>query len=141
MALLVHRSFPDEEANGVALTNNPFDKTGVDPAFYVNVQRGELSVVQPEPGTSTEEFLHYFDVQNQPVSYLSSSNLVPIGEKVLLPSQVQELGTALDQIRDHFAPAYAQTPWWAMDVEFKFDAEPGEEPVLFIKQARPFGNR
>jgi hypothetical protein len=141
MALLVHRSFPEEEANGVALTNNPFDKTGVDPAFYVNVQYGELSVVQPEPNTSTEEYLHYFDVQNQPVSYLSNSNLVPSGERVLSPAQVQELGVALDLIRRHFAPAYAVAPWWAMDVEFKFDAEGDEVPPLFIKQARPFGNR
>jgi pyruvate,water dikinase len=141
MALLVHRSFPDEEANGVALTNNPFDKTGVDPAFYVNVQRGELSVVQPEPNTTTEEFLHYFDVQNQPVTYLSRSNLVAAGERVLIPSQVQELGIALDLIRTHFAPAYATNPWWAMDIEFKFDAESDEVPPLFVKQARPFGNR
>ena len=141
MALLVHRSFPDEEANGVALTNNPFEKTGIDPAFYVNVQRGEFSVVQPVPGTSTEEFLHYFDLQNQPVSYLSNSNLVPSGERVLAPSQVQELGVALDLIRRHFAPAYAVSPWWAMDVEFKFDAEGDEVPPLFVKQARPFGNR
>jgi hypothetical protein len=146
MALLVHRSFPEEEANGVALTNNPFDKSGVDPAFYVNVQQGELSVVQPEPGTTTEEFLHYFDVQNQPVSYLSNSNLVPLGSRVLASSQVQELGVALDRIRSHFASAYAPAPgsesaWWAMDVEFKFDAEGEEVPPLFIKQARPFGNR
>jgi hypothetical protein len=141
MALLVHRSFPQEEANGVALTNNPFDKTGIDPAFYVNVQVGELSVVQPVPGTSTEEFLHYFDLQNQPVSYLSNSNLVSGGDRVLLPSQVQELGIALDRIRAHFAPAYAATPWWAMDVEFKFDADGDEVPPLFVKQARPFGNR
>lgn len=141
MALLVHRSFPDEEANGVALTNNPFDKTGIDPAFYVNVQVGELSVVQPVPGTSTEEFLHYFDLQNQPVSYLSNSNLVPAGDRVLQASQVQELGVALDHIRAHFAPAYAVSPWWAMDVEFKFDAEGDEVPPLFVKQARPFGNR
>lgn len=146
MALLVHRSFPEEEANGVALTNNPFDKSGVDPAFYVNVQQGELSVVQPEPGTTTEEFLHYFDVQNQPVSYLSNSNLVPTGTRVLQNSQVQELGVALDRIRSHFAGAYAPaagaaSSWWAMDVEFKFDAEGDEVPPLFIKQARPFGNR
>jgi pyruvate phosphate dikinase-like enzyme len=143
MALLVHRSFPDEEANGVALTNNPYDKSGVDPAFYVNVQRGELSVVQPEPNTSTEEFLQYFDLQGQPVSYLSNSNLVPAGERVLAPAQVQELGLALDAIRDHFAPAYAAPggAWWAMDVEFKFDGEGDEVPPLFIKQARPFGSR
>ena len=35
MALLVHRSFTDEEANGVALTANPFDTTGFEPGFRV----------------------------------------------------------------------------------------------------------
>ncbi len=146
MALLVHRSFPEEEANGVALTNNPFDRAGLEPAFYVNVQAGEFSVVQPEPGTTTDEFLHYFDLQGQPVSYLSQSNKVAAGERVLSPEQVQELGLALDGIRSYFRPAYApelgaQNQWWAMDVEFKFDAEAGEAPVLFVKQARPFGKR
>ena len=35
----------------------------------------------------------------------------------------------------------AATDWWAMDVEFKFDGPAGEQPSLFIKQARPFGDR
>jgi pyruvate,water dikinase len=145
MALLVHRSFPSEEANGVALTNNPFDRRGLEPAFYVNVQVHEFSVVQPPPGTTPESFLHYFDVQNRPVSYLSESNLVGPGERVLSPAQVDELGVALDAIRRFFTPAYTpepgSDPWWAMDVEFKFDAEDGDTPQLFVKQARPFGNR
>lgn len=141
MALLVHHSFPDEEANGVALTGNPFDKTGVSPAFYVNVQYGEASVVQPATGITTEEFLYFHDLPGQPVTYLSNSNLVSPGERVLTNSQVQDLGAALASIRTFFAPAYQQSPWWAMDVEFKFDGEPGETPELFVKQARPFGNR
>jgi pyruvate,water dikinase len=145
MALLVHRSFPSEDANGVALTNNPFDPSGIEPAFYVNVQIGEFSVVHPPPGTVTESFLHYFDTQNRPVSYLSASNLVAPGERVLTPEQVGELGTALDAIRHFFSPAYAPSagadPWWAMDVEFKFDAEDGGAPALFVKQARPFKTR
>jgi len=145
MALLVHRSFPTEEANGVALTNNPFDREGLEPAFYVNVQLREFSVVQPPRGTVTESFLHYYDAQNRPVSYLSESNLVAPGERVLSPAQVDELGVALDAIRTFFSPAYGagrgDGAWWAMDVEFKFDAEDGEEPRLFVKQARPYGNR
>jgi hypothetical protein len=141
MALLVHHSFPDEEANGVALTGNPFDKTGVSPAFYVNVQYGEASVVQPETGISTDEFLYFYDLPNQPVTYYSESNLVAPGTHVLSNAQIQQLGRALDSIRTFFAPAYQQNPWWAMDVEFKFDAEPGQTPQLFVKQARPFGNR
>jgi hypothetical protein len=141
MALLVHPSFPDEEANGVALTGNPFDKSGVSPAFYVNVQYGEASVVQPESGITTDEYLHFYDLPNQPVTYYSESNLVEPGTHVLTTAQVNELGQALDAIRSFYAPAYQASPWWAMDVEFKFDAEPGETPVLWVKQARPFGNR
>jgi pyruvate, water dikinase len=142
MALLVHRSFPDEHANGVALTNNPFDPSGAVPAFYVNVQRGEESVVLPPPGQTTDAFLQHWDTEGQRVQYLSYSNSPLVGEKetVLTTSQINELGAALAKIRGFFAPAYANgTDWWAMDVEFKFDALPGECPKLFIKQARPFG--
>jgi hypothetical protein len=154
MALLVHRSFPDEEATGVALSNNPFDPKGLDPAFYVNVQSHGVSVVLPDPGISSEEFLYYYDSENQPVSYLTHSSLIAPDERVLSLGQVQELGRALDAIRTSFAPAYAPRAgvspspdshfgpgWWAMDVEFKFDAEADEVPPLFVKQARPFGNR
>lgn len=149
MALLVHRSFPDEEANGVALTDNPFDKSGLDPAFYVNVQIDEVSVVAPPPGITTDSFLYYYSQQGQPTSYLSHSNLIDEDETVLSRAQVHELGEALSKIRNFFAPAYGpglgSNDWWAMDVEFKFDQVPGAEagaaPQLFVKQARPFGNR
>jgi len=148
MALLVHRSFPDEEANGVALTNNPFDPKGLDPAFYVNVQVKGVSVVQPEPGINSEEFLYYYELENQPVSYLAQSSLIRAGAHVLELGQVQELGRALAAIKSFFAPAYtprsgaagpATGDWWAMDVEFKFDAQANGVPTLFVKQARPFG--
>jgi pyruvate,water dikinase len=143
MALLVHRSFPDEEANGVALTNNPFDPQGLEPAFYVNVQQGEASVVLPPPGVTTDEFLYFYDRPDQPITYLSRSSLVPEGGTVLDSSQVSALGDALNRVRNFFAPIYGQrdgvaSRWWAMDVEFKFDGEPGMTPTLFIKQARPF---
>ncbi len=139
MALLVHRAFPDEEANGVALTNNPFDPSGLEPAFYVNVQAGETSVVQPPEGVTTESFLYYFDRAGQPTTFISRSSLVPAGERVLTAAQTFALGQALDRIRRAFTPAYGQdAAWWAMDVEFKFDGEPGEPPALFIKQARPY---
>lgn len=138
MALLVHESFPDEEANGVALTNNPFDPSGLEPAFYINVQVGETSVVQPPPGTSTDEFLYYFDRTDQPVTFISRSNLVAPGQNVLTTAQTQALGQALHALRTYFAPAYARGAWWAMDVEFKFEGLPGEEPQLYVKQARPY---
>ena len=143
MALLVHQSFPEEEANGVALTDNPFDKSGADPAFYVNVQYGDESVVLPPPGVTTDQFLYYFFQSGQPTRYLSYSNLGVEGETVMTRAQVHELGQALAAIRNYFSPMYGSGPsqWWAMDVEFKLDGEPGEEPVLYLKQARPFGER
>lgn len=148
MALLCHRSFPDEEANGVAITANIFDTSGgLDtPAYYVNVQLGEASVVLPDPGVTTDQFLYYYSQANQPIVYLANSNLTNPGEHVLTNAQVHELGTALKSIHTFFAKAYASKPqgapddwYYAMDVEFKFDGEPGEVPRLYVKQARPYG--
>ncbi|MFO0762142.1 MAG: PEP/pyruvate-binding domain-containing protein, partial [Byssovorax sp.] len=93
MALIIHHNFPNEEANGVAVTNNPFDPTGVEPAFYVNVQHGgDVEVVAPPPGTTSDQFLYFFDMPNQPISYITHSNLIPAGETVLTNLQIHQLG-------------------------------------------------
>jgi pyruvate,water dikinase len=142
MALLVHRSFPQEEANGVAITANIFDTTGLEPAFYVNVQLGGESVVKPPAGVVTDQFLYYFDLPGQPIAYLAQSNLVPPGQTVLTSSQVYALGTALSAIHNTFLPVYGSSGgFYAMDTEFKFDGENGEEPSLYMKQARPYPGR
>ncbi len=142
MALLVHRSFPDEEANGVAISANIFDTTGLEPGFYVNVQAGDESVVLPDPGVITDQFIYYFDSPGQPIVYLAHSNLIPAGETVLSTEQVYSLGVALDAIRAYFQPVYGTAGgFYGMDTEFKFDQPLGEEttdPVLWMKQARPY---
>ena len=140
MALLVHHNFPAEEANGVAVTSNPFDEAGLDPAFYVNVQSGGVvEVVHPVPGVTNDIFLYYFFEPNQPVTYLSHSNLIPDGKTVLTRDQIHELGTALAAIHQRFSAAYGPASGnkglYAMDVEFKFDQG------LHIKQARPYPGR
>ena len=148
MALLVHHNFADEEANGVAVTSNPFVPSGLDPAFYVNVQfGGDVEVVAPPPGVTGDEFLYFFSQPGQPISYLTHSNLVPDGETVLNTAQVYQLGKALDAIHSRFSPAYGPASgnngWYAMDIEFKFDdeADPGNPATLYIKQARPYPGR
>ncbi len=147
MALLVHYNFPDEDANGVAVTANPFDESGLDPALYVNVQfGGDVEVVHPRPGITSDQFLHYFSQPGQPVTYLARSNLVPAGFTVLTPTQVHELGTALTAIHQRFSAAYGPAAgnngWYAMDVEFKFDRGGTAEPArLVVKQARPYPGR
>lgn len=144
MALLVHRSFPDEYANGVAITANIFDPTGLNPALYINVQRGEASVVKPEPGVTSDQILYQFYNPNQPAIYLGHSTEVPAGEHVLSPAQLFETGKALDAIHQHFAESYGGDPnvFYGMDVEFKFDdLIPGGDIELQVKQARPHPGR
>jgi hypothetical protein len=140
MALLVHANFPQEEAQGVALTNNPFDASGVEPAFYVNAQLGTNDVVSPNPGVLPDSYLQYFNSPGQPVVYVQHSTLVPAGKTVLSESQVSRLGIALDVIHKYFFKAYGVgNDWYTLDVEWKFDDKltPGT-PRLFIKQARPY---
>jgi Pyruvate phosphate dikinase, AMP/ATP-binding domain len=149
MALLVHHNFPNEEANGVAVTSNPFDATGLDPAFYVNVQSGGTAeVVAPPPGVKSDEFLYYFSQPNQPITFLTHSNLIAPNTTVLTTTQTFTLGRALDAIHRRFSSAYGpgagNLGWYAMDVEFKFDDEglpAGSTPSLYVKQARPYPGR
>lgn len=139
MALLCHRAFPDEEANGVALTNNPYDTTGLNPAFYINAQLGGESVVLPPAGVTTDQILLFWEQQGQPVVYLKTSNLVAPGTSVLSRTQLFALADALDRIHDYFRSSYGGGDWYAMDIEWKFEGADGEEPQLYIKQARPHG--
>lgn len=144
MALLVHRSFPDEEANGVAITANIYDTLGLEPAHYVNVQKNGFSVVLPDPGITTDQLLVYYANPGQPITYLGHSSLVPDGETVLTRSQILELSRKLGIIHDFFNDTYGPATadhFYGMDVEFKFEDEWIEEdnPLgLVIKQARPY---
>ena len=75
MGVLVHRSFPDEKANGVLVTKNMYrDKYD---GVTVNVQLGEESVVKPESGMTCDEFYcHNFNgFGSFVVDYRSTSSL------------------------------------------------------------------
>ncbi|MCB9745101.1 MAG: hypothetical protein H6740_21105 [Alphaproteobacteria bacterium] len=135
MALLANPTFQDEQANGVAVTGNVFDTAGLEPAFYINVQQGEASVVIPEDGTTTDQLLYYYSLPGQPVVYIAHSNQVLEGETVLSNAELYELGTALDAIHRYFYEAYgAGGGFYAMDTEFKFTVSGN----LVMKQARPY---
>ncbi len=139
MAVLIHASFPAEDAQGVAITANLFDPQGVEPGHYVNVQKGDVSVVLPPDGVTSDQFIYHGDLPGQPIQYLAHSSLVPAGESVLTRAQVIVLAQALDAIHAFFAPVYGPNVpghFYAMDVEFKFNAS-----QLVIKQARPYPGR
>jgi hypothetical protein len=140
MALLSTPNFPEEEANGVCVTNNIYDTSGLEPGFIVNVQIEDYEVVQPPLGVLADSYIHYFYAPGSPIVFLQHSTLVDEGETVLTTQQSQDLGIALDAIHQYFYPVYGtDVSWYGMDIEFKFDDKlnPGT-PELFIKQARPF---
>jgi len=150
MALLVHNNFPDdyEKANGVAITNNPFDENGLEPAFYINTQYGaDVEVVAPLAGTTSDQVLYFFSDPNQPVTYLAHSNIISAGSTVLTRAQIHTLGVALSAIHERFSAAYGpaagNSGFYAMDCEFKFsnEADPSQPATLFVKQARPYPGR
>jgi hypothetical protein len=138
MAVLVHRAFPSEASNGVALTNNLFDPN--QPAFYINVQVGDVPVVRPPLGIVPDQFLYFYAYPNQPTTYLAHSTLVAEGETVLSPGEVKELGKALKLIHQGFSKLYSKPgQFYAMDVEFKFD--PGWTVEEFCADPCPKGDK
>jgi hypothetical protein len=140
MALLCHRSFPDEKANGVAITANIYDTAGIEPAFYINVQEGEESVVFPENGVTTDQIIYYHDLPGQPAVYIQHSNLIADGETVLTNGELYELGTALSAVHNTFYEVYGTAGgFYGMDTEFKFANNPRTGEIqLYLKQARPY---
>ena len=141
MAILVHPAYVDETAQGVAISANLFDPgpTGED-AFYVNVQWGDVSVVQPpSSGIVADQLLYFYFHNNQPATYFTHSSLTAAGEPVLTRRQLFDLGRSLDAIRDHFETFYDPPDGFArlpLDVEFERVGD-----AIEIKQARPHPGR
>lgn len=139
MGLLVHANFPEEEANGVAVTNNPYDTTGLEPGFFVNAQIGDADVVTPELGETPDSYIHYYYSPGQPIVYVQHSSLIEEGETVLTTAAAYELAVTLEAIHGFFYDAYGGDDWYALEVDWKWDDKwtPGE-PQMFVKQARPY---
>jgi pyruvate,water dikinase len=134
MGVAVNQAFPDEAANGVLITQNISDPTVE--GMYVNVQRGEVSVTNPEGGAVPE----VFSLVGRPpvgvqVTRLRWSSLSP-ERPILTEQEIVSLYGAAVEVQQHFAPLYGvDSHALLLDLEFKFH---GPERALFIKQARPY---
>jgi len=125
----------------VAITANLFDPgAGGEDAFYINVQEGDVSVVQPpESGVVPDALLYFYFHNSQPATYFTHSSLIPAGETVLTRAQLFQLGRSLSAVRDHFSqfdeppPGFARLP---LDIEFERVGD-----VVEVKQARPHPGR
>lgn len=144
MGILVHRSFPDEDANGVLLTKNLYNEN---PGFIINVQYKEESIVFPEPGIIHDQIM-LFTWSVKPweeftIEYLSFSNLPELGGKrVMTDAEIIELGTYAQEIKNRFYYDLSHNcnciyKDFGVDIEFKVDSQVSPRKI-YVKQARLF---
>lgn len=140
MGILVHRSFPDEAVNGVAITTNLYrdDYLG----FVVNAQLGDESVVQPNVSVKCDEFICYPDetvsVYGKSEAGIDIINYSSLngGELVMTEDEIQHLANVLELIKRRYLRSYYTRETYfnfALDLEFKLDKETRQ---LYIKQMR-----
>jgi hypothetical protein len=142
MGVLVHRSFGEEAANGVAITKHLYRSNY--PAFTINVQKGESSVVLPEDSSTCDQFMassgSITGSSDLYLEYISRSSLNG-GKPVMTKKEVELLVKYLDAIKLHFYSIASMKVRnqeyinFAVDVEFKLDKGTRK---LYIKQARAY---
>ncbi|OFX63718.1 MAG: hypothetical protein A2066_12090 [Bacteroidetes bacterium GWB2_41_8] len=134
MAILVHRSFSSEEANGVVITENLFNI--YNPGITINVQVGEMSIVIPENNYLPDQIIYYSFEEQFPESYnYIGHTTVPgmEGKTVLTPQELKILNTYCMAIHNHYCRLNFGCK--TMDIEFKVDKINGQRKI-YIKQAR-----
>ncbi len=131
MGVLVHPNYDDELVNGVAVSYDPI--TFQDDLFYVNSQKGEDLVTNPEAHSQPEQILLGATGQ---ATILSRSNLVSSNRLLMTDAQMRRLRSNLGTIHNRFKTLYGVQDGedFAIEIEFKITAA----NKLAIKQARPW---
>jgi pyruvate, water dikinase len=136
MGVLLHPNTDDELANGVAVSKNLIDPNWR--GYYVNVQKGEELITNPDQNVIPEEFLiaSLMGLTRYEIQHVTFSSLQPARTSLLTTAQAWDLADRLSAIQSHFRSRYNawSDPDFAMEVEFKIT----KENRLFIKQARPW---
>lgn len=143
MGILVHRSFPNEEVNGVAITKNLYRSDNY--GFVVNAQLGNESVVKPKQGVVSDQFICY---PNTADNIYKNKNTVDIitqsslndDKLVMTEIEIQNLANQLELIKKYFiSHTFTSKSYldFGLDVEFKLE---GEKRELYIKQVRIYND-
>ncbi|MES2708395.1 MAG: PEP/pyruvate-binding domain-containing protein [Verrucomicrobiota bacterium] len=136
MGVLLHPNTDEELANGVGVTKNLIDPNWR--GYYVNVQKGEELVTNPDGSVIPEEFLIAWLMGETPyeIQHVTWSSLQPAQTSLLTTAQAYDLADRMSAIQNHFRSLYNSwsDPDFAMELEFKIT----KEDKLFIKQARPW---
>ena len=137
MGVVLHKNTKGERVTGGAVSKDVLyqaqhkDMT----LYYVNAQRGEDLVTNPNAASVPEELLlSPRNSRNDRV--LQYSNRIANQESLLDPECRQELRQTMRIISDRFARLYEKVDDadFAMEVEFKVDAKGN----VLVKQARPW---
>lgn len=140
MGILVHRSFPNEIANGVAITKNIYRESNL--GMVINVQLGNESVVEPTKGTICDQIICYESTSNKIytekdiVEVISKSSLN--NNKLIMSDQeIIHLCKQLEIIKKYYFRDSGEIEYnkFGLDVEFKLDTE---KRTLYIKQVRHY---
>lgn len=144
MGILVHRSFPDEEVNGVAITTNLYRPNYL--GFVINAQLGDENVVAPSEGVECDQFICYpdktstsFGREKGGIDVINYSSLND-GKLVMTEKEIQHLANVLEKIKYRYLRKhYTNKSYFdfGLDLEFKLDRGTRQ---LYIKQMRIYNN-
>jgi len=144
MGILVHRSFPSEAANGVAITKNIYRLSYH--GFVINVQKGDISVVAPDPGIICDQIVLYpaneLSGFQRTIEVITTSSLNE-GKLIMTKAELEHLQAELERIKLYYwKHVHKRKPGEAyddfgLDLEFKLDEGTRE---LYIKQVREYNN-
>ena len=143
MGILVHRSFPNEEVNGVIITKNLYRPNNY--GFVVNAQLGNQNVVKQKQGIIPDQFICY---PNQLDNIYKNKKTIDIitqsslnGFKLTMTeAEIQHLANQIELIKTYFykhtftSKSYLN---FGLDIEFKLDHQ---NRYLYIKQVRPYND-
>ena len=144
MGVLVHRSFPDEAVNGVAVTKNIYRPSSF--GFVVNAQFGDESVVAPSVGVTSEQLICYptsgpeLFKDKMAIEVITTSSLAKKGELVMTQEETMALANQLERLKQNYYKwKFTEKDYihFGLDVEFKLV---GPERKLYIKQVRIYNN-
>ncbi len=141
MGILVHRAFPNEVVNGVAITKNLYRKNAQ--GFVVNAQLGNENVVAPNPETTSDQFICYPDqadtLYKNTIDIITTSSLNN-GSLTMSQKEIEHLANQLALVKKYFRQKKYRSKTYidlGIDVEFKLD---GINRQLYIKQARIYND-
>ncbi|MBL7786572.1 MAG: hypothetical protein JNM36_11750 [Chitinophagales bacterium] len=141
MGILAHRAFGTEAANGVAITKNLY-RQGY-PAFTINTQVGETSVVLPSDTIQCEQTTvtqdrYITNKETISIDYIAYSSLNK-QQPILSKPEMEQLCNYLETIKAYY---YSNTNYrfrydnyydFGLDIEFKLDSTSRK---VYIKQTR-----